>query len=133
MPSTFKLLSRVSSVFDTTAGWRAILHAGRLLLVAGAVALLSDCSSRGPIKPTLHRVTIRGFKFDPDSLSIAAGDTVEWLNKDIVPHTSTARSSHWDSQSIQPNDSWRVALTIRGSEPYGCQLHLTMKAKLVVR
>ena len=116
-----------------SAGWRAILYAGRLLLLGGSMALLSDCSSHESGGPTLHRVTIRGFKFDPESLSIAVGDTVEWRNEDIVPHTSTARSSHWNSQSIQPNESWRTVLTIPGSEPYGCQFHLAMKAKLAVR
>ena len=94
------------------------------------VSRLHGPASRGP---ALHRVTIRGFKFDPDSLSISAGDTVEWVNQDIVPHTSTARNAHWSSPSIQPNDSWRTVLTIPGSERYGCQLHPAMQAKLEVR
>jgi plastocyanin len=97
------------------------------------MTLLSHCSSRESSRPALHRVTIRSFKFDPDSLSIAAGDTVEWRNEDIVPHTATAASSHWNSQTVQPGDSWRTVLTISAPEPYGCQFHPTMKAKLLVR
>ena len=94
---------------------------------------MSGCSSRASRGSALHRVVIRGLKFDPDSVSIAVGDTVEWLNRDIVPHTATAKSSHWNSQIISPNEVWRTVLTIPGSEPYSCQVHPTMKAKIEVR
>lgn len=97
------------------------------------MALLSNCSSRESRRPALHHVTIRAFQFDPDSLSIAAGDTVEWRNEDIVPHTATAASAHWNSQSLMPGDSWRTVLAFPASEPYGCEFHPTMKAKLLVR
>jgi plastocyanin len=114
-----------------SAGRRAVQHAGRLLLVAGGVFCLAGCS--GPRRSALHRVAIRGFAFDPESLVVAAGDTVEWHNEDIVPHTSSAGSSRWDSQSIQPGRSWRTVLSTPGTEPYACRLHPTMTAKLVVR
>jgi plastocyanin len=109
-----------------------MVRAGRPLFLAGSVVLMCDCSGHASGGPVLHRVTMRGLKFDPDSMSVAAGDTVEWLNKDIVPHTSTAQSAHWNSQLIQPNDAWRTVLTIPGSEIYGCLVHPTMKAKLEV-
>jgi len=34
-------------------------------------------------------VVIRGFKFDPETVTVNQGDTVEWKNEDIVPHTAT--------------------------------------------
>jgi plastocyanin len=98
----------------------------------GIAASISACSGRSA-RPALHRVVIRAFKFDPESLSIAAGDTVEWRNQDIVPHTSTARSGRWDSNSISPGGSWRAVPTAAGSEPYGCRFHPNMKARLDVR
>lgn len=133
MPSTFRPHWPSSPVRSPTPGWHVILHAGRLLFLAGSVALLAGCASHASARPALHRVTIHAFKFEPDSFSSAPGDTVEWLNQDIVPHTSTARSSHWDSGSIPPGGSWRTVLTLPGAEPYGCQLHTLMQAQLAVR
>src|SRR6516165_2497451 len=34
-------------------------------------------------------VVIRAFKFDPKTVTVNPGDTVEWQNEDIVPHTAT--------------------------------------------
>lgn len=114
-------------------GWHALPHVGRFLLAAGLAVLVSSCSGRSAARPKLHRVVFRGFLFEPARLSVAAGDTVEWLNQDLVPHTASATSGRWDSQSIQPAGSWRTVLTTSGSEPYVCRLHPGMKAQLDVR
>ena len=53
----------------------------------------SGSSAAGPGGPARHRVAMHGVRFDPDSLVVAVGDTVEWDNRDLVPHTSTAEDS----------------------------------------
>jgi len=104
----------------------------RGLLVAALALCSAHCA--GPArKPALHRIVIRRFSYQPAALEIAAGDTVEWVNDDIVPHTSTARSGAWDSKSISPEGSWRTVPARKGTEPYGCLFHPSMKALLVVR
>ena len=133
MRSMFRPRSRDRTVSRFPIGGRAILRARRWLLTATLAALVSGCAEHHARVPVLRRVTIRGFKFDPARLVVAAGDTVEWLNRDLVPHTSTAAGGHWNSNSIQPGHSWRTVLTIRGSEPYGCRLHTNMQAQLDVR
>ena len=117
------------------AGWRALAHAGRWLLAVGALALAlaPGCAKRSEPGPVLHRVVIRGFVFEPAGLSIASGDTVEWLNQDVVPHTASAVSGRWDSGAIAPASSWRTAVTAPGPEPYVCRMHPGMKARLDVR
>ena len=35
-------------------------------------------------KPQTHTVTIEGMKFHPEALTVALGDTVVWINKDLV-------------------------------------------------
>jgi plastocyanin len=133
MRSTFRPHSPSNPIPVRPAGWRANPRVRRLLLFAGFAALASGCGGRAAATHALHRVVIRGFKFDPASLSIAVGDTVEWLNADLVPHTSTSSSGRWNSNSIVPDSSWRAVLTTPGSEPYGCQLHPNMRAQLEVR
>lgn len=101
---------------------------GCMLVTLAAVG----CS---PAKPVLHRVTIQGFRFDPEVVQVAPGDTVEWTNGDVVPHTSTGTRGTWDSSTIAAGASWRwvVAAGTTGTDPYTCRFHPTMKGSLVVR
>lgn len=61
-----------------------------------------------------------------------AGDTVVWTNEDIVPHTATAKKG-FDSKSIEKSGSWRFVTKQKGTYPYICTFHPTMKAELIVR
>jgi plastocyanin len=97
-------------------------------LIAGTAALVIGCSPR----TKLHRVTIRAFRFEPATLTVAAGDTVQWDNQDIVPHTST-HAQVWDSGTIAPRKSWRWVANRRGSLDYMCTFHTNMKAIVVVQ
>jgi len=133
MRRPFRLLFPSSVVPGPATGWHASPLASRFLLVATFATMVSGCADHAAARPALHRVVIRGFKFEPANFSISAGDTVEWLNQDLVPHTATAGNRRWDSHSILPDSSWRAVLTTRGPEPYGCQLHPVMRARLEVR
>ena len=36
-------------------------------------------------KAKTHTVTIEGMRFQPEVLTVARGDTIVWVNKDLVP------------------------------------------------
>jgi len=76
-------------------------------------------------------VTIEGMQFAPSSLTVRRGDTVVWVNHDLVPHTATAAGT-FDSHPIAPNKSWSHVARKAGRHDYVCTLHPTMKATLVV-
>ena len=80
-----------------------------------------------------HTVRMEGIKFVPERLEVAAGDTVVWTNKDVVPHTVTASEAHVESGEIAPNKSWRFVAKRKGEMPYICRLHPGMKGLLVVK
>ena len=82
---------------------------------------------------TSHTILISGFKFQPDTLTVNAGDTVIWKNADIVPHTVTAGDKSFNSGSIAPGASWTLVTKTRGSFPYNCVPHPNMHAKLIVK
>jgi plastocyanin len=81
----------------------------------------------------VHTVLIEGMQFTPPALEVNAGDTVVWKNKDPFPHTATADNHAFDSGSIPAGGSWKFVARKRGSYPYTCTLHQTMKAQLVVK
>ena len=79
-----------------------------------------------------HTVVIDGMAFKPAALTIKAGDRVVFENKDLVPHTATAKG-RFDSGVIAAGASWSVDPKTAGRYDYVCLLHPSMKAVLVVQ
>ena len=82
--------------------------------------------------PKTHTVTIESMRFQPEMLTVAPGDTVVWVNKDLVPHTATSEAGGFDSKTIQADKSWRHTVRTKGDIAYLCTFHPTMKATLRV-
>lgn len=72
-------------------------------------------------------------KFSPERLEVAAGDTVTWTNRDLVPHTVTAAGAGLESGNIAPGASWKFTARRSGTIDYLCRYHPGMKAEVVVR
>jgi plastocyanin len=99
-------------------------------LAAAALGLAVACA---PPPPRTHAVEIRGFAYLPARLEVAVGDTVMWVNRDVVPHTVTRDGGRWDSGSVEGERAWRLIVTPPGSQSYYCAFHPTMRGVLVVR
>jgi plastocyanin len=98
--------------------------------VAGSAALLAGAAEP---KTKTHTVVIENMQSTPATLTVEKGDRVVWVNKDLFPHTVTADNKAFDSKNIAPNASWTYVATKPGEYPYGCTLHPTMHAKLIVK
>jgi plastocyanin len=84
-------------------------------------------------KPKTHTVTMANMRFQPESLTVARGDTVVWVNQDLVPHTATSTAGGFDSKLIQAEKSWKFTVRKQGDFPYVCTFHPTMTATLRVK
>lgn len=72
--------------------------------------------------------------FHPEVLEVHRGDSVVWINRDIVPHTATATgNSGWNTGPILQGESGQYVARHRGENSYFCQLHPVMLGKLIVR
>ena len=83
--------------------------------------------------PRVHTVLIEGMRYQPEGLTVAAGDTVVWINRDMVPHTATSAAGRFDSNEIAPGKSWTHTIRATGEFSYICTYHPLMKAILRVR
>ena len=81
--------------------------------------------------PKVIHVVMRNMKFEPPTVEVKSGDTVEWKNEDITPHTATSTS--FDSASIDPDKSWKHTFGEPGSFAYNCTFHPDMKAVVIVK
>ena len=80
-------------------------------------------------------VFIRDFAFLPDTIRIAPGTRVTWVNCEsdaVEPHTSTAVSGLWDTGPIEPGSSREHTFTAVGTSGYFCQPHPSMTGAIVV-
>jgi plastocyanin len=81
-------------------------------------------------KSQTHIVEIKGMMFEPANLIVHAGDTVIWINKDIVAHDVTEVNKAWASPKLESDSSWKKVIT--KSDSYYCSIHLVMKGDLTV-
>lgn len=99
---------------------------GLLLFFAGRSAPAAAA------EPHTHTVTIDGTRFDPEVLTVKAGDSVVWVNKDPFPHTATSEAGAFDSKTILSEKSWKYTTRRKGEFSYICAFHPTMKGALRV-
>ena len=108
----------------------------RLLVIVGTLGLLSWAplpeDAGGTPKPRTHTVVIEATAFTPQRLTVAAGDTVVWVNKDPFPHTATGEGKAFDSGTIEAGKSWKHAVRSKGRIEYVCAFHPTMTGILTV-
>jgi len=106
------------------------------LLLAVAVPGLLSCSGSGTAavarRPVTHTVTIEAVAFTPPAITVKAGDSIVWVNKDPFPHSVASKASGFDSLPIQPDRSWTLTPSAPGELSYVCTLHPTMKGTIRV-
>jgi plastocyanin len=100
-----------------------------LSLVLWTIGLAAGSAAR----PKTHTVTIEGMQFRPQELTVASGDIIVWINKDLVAHTATsATAGIFDSKLIAPDKSWKLTIRTKGDLSYICTYHPTMTGSLRV-
>ena len=77
-------------------------------------------------------VKIHNFKFEPANLTIAVGETVQFINNDEEPHTVTATDGTFNSKALDTNQTWSYTATKPGTYPYICSIHPFMKGTLTI-
>ena len=68
--------------------------------------------------------------FAPIETKAKVGDTIEWINKDILAHTATV-NGEW-SVVIAPKKTEKQVVQKAGAFDYYCKYHPNMKGRLLV-
>jgi plastocyanin len=105
-----------------------IRAAGLALAAALGLASLALAAQ----KAARHTVLIDGTSYRPQAITVKAGDTVVWTNKDPFPHTVTAKGA-FDSKGIAAGASWKHVMRKPGTYEYVCSYHPNMKGTVEVR
>ena len=84
-----------------------------------------------PTQAATVQTSMENLVISPAAASAKVGDTVEWVNKDVLEHSATARNGDFDV-TLPPKKTGTVVLTKPGTVDYYCRFHPNMKAVLTV-
>lgn len=99
-----------------------------------ALAIVAAVFPAAAMPATPHRthvVVIDAMTFKTPALTIAPGDTVTWVNRDMFEHTATARG-HFDVD-LKPREKKSVTFPKPDVFAYFCRFHPGMKGTITVR
>ncbi len=80
-----------------------------------------------------HAVQIKGMKFHPAKISVAAGDTITFTNADPMTHTATAEDGSFDTGNLATGKSAKVKISAAGAHPFHCAIHRSMKGTVTAK
>jgi plastocyanin len=99
-----------------------------------AAAATPAVQPAGSVAPAAVKVTIKSLKYLSDTTQIKTGETVEWVNDDLTPHTVTSDSGgELNSGSIDVGATWRHTFSQPGTFAYFCTFHKEMKGTVIVK
>src|SRR5262249_61961819 len=101
-----------------------------MLAVAVLVVLAVTLGAAAPAPP---RIDIKQHKYSPQTVTIAVGSTVTWVNHDEDVHTVVSTTQAFTSRAIDTDESFSYTFTKPGTYTYFCTLHPLMTATVVVK
>ena len=78
------------------------------------------------------QVVMKDFMFVPDSLTVKAGATVIWANKDQEPHTVVGDGGLFRSGAIDTGETFSFRFEHPGTYHFVCSIHPRMVGTIVV-
>ena len=103
----------------------------RLLAVALLGALVAVRA--GAADEQTIQVSAKSFMFTPARITVKAGTTVTWTNKDDIPHgIASADNAFTKSRALDTDDSYSFTFTAPGTYQYFCYIHPHMVGTIVV-
>lgn len=116
--------------------------AAALLVILVVVVVAAACgggtsssTTSGPATTSAGgaQVVMKGFAFNPASITIKAGESVTWTNQDGSTHNVTADGKVFDSSDIAPGASYTFTFANAGTYTYTCTIHPNMKGTVIVQ
>jgi plastocyanin len=109
----------------------------RPFLTLASVAVLWSLAGSAPARAAAAdaaqiTITIKDFMFTPMSLTVKAGSTVMWGNKDQEPHTVVSDSGVFRSGALDTDETFSFKFDQPGIYHFRCSMHPQMLGTIVV-
>jgi plastocyanin len=100
-----------------------------------AMTLLAMAASSLPTagaEDTDH-IVVSHFMFQPTTLTIKAGSTVTWVNRDEEPHTIVSATGLFRSGALDTDGTFSFRFEKPGTYPFVCSIHPQMTGTILVQ
>ena len=119
----------------------AVSNTMRSALVAAALGAATATMLAAVVLPSWAQnaasagaVSIDNFTFTPPTLTVKAGTTVTWINKDDIPHGIASDDNAFArSKALDTDDRFSFTFTTPGTYKYFCYVHPHMTGTIVVQ
>ncbi len=102
-------------------------------LGAGTATIMAAVVLPGRADTASLAVSIDNFTFTPPSLTVKAGTTVTWTNKDDIPHgIASSGNAFAKSPALDTDQNYSFTFTTPGTYQYFCYIHPHMVGTIVV-
>jgi plastocyanin len=106
----------------------------RVLLLAACFMLLSGVMPPATLAADSSTIVMaKDFMFAPTSLTVTAGSTVTWTNRDEEPHTVVSDIGLFRSGAMDTNESFSFKFDKPGVYHYACSIHPRMVGTILVQ
>ena len=105
--------------------WRRFAGLAALCALAGAQSAMAA-------PPDSAQVLIKDFMFSPTAVTIKAGATVTWSNKDDEPHTVVSDAGLFRSGAMDTDESFSFTFDKPGTYHLTCSIHRRMVGTITV-
>ena len=98
-----------------------------------ALWLVGASSESSAAPPDSDQIVIKDFMFTPNSLTVKAGSSVSWANKDDEPHSVVSDTNLFRSGAIDTNETFSYKFDKPGTYHFTCAIHPRMVGTIIVQ
>lgn len=116
-------------------GCPAALRSGRLRPLVARLSILVVAAGLIAAPPLVWaktlRIVLENVGFGPVPADARVGDVIDWVNRDFVAHTATARDGSFDIE-LPPGKAVALPLRRAGTVKFYCRYHPNMTGELTI-
>lgn len=129
----YQFIRRTAFVMSLAAACAGLMSVAAGTGPAAAPAPVRSAPAQVQVKLlAASAVTIQNFAFSPSTVSVRAGTTVTWTNRDQMAHNVVASGGAFSSPLLGNGQSFSFTFPTPGSYPYSCTIHPSMTGTVVV-
>ena len=98
-----------------------------------AFALAGEMKDMDSISNKQNRIEIKDFAFNPQTITVKAGEKVTWINRDEEPHTVVSVEKQFKkSTALDTDQEFTITAGAPGTYTYFCSVHPKMTGTIMV-
>jgi plastocyanin len=115
----------------TSKNKMAVLLSAIAFLNLSLVALSGEMKNADSAKQ--NKIEIKDFAFNPQILTVKAGEKVTWINRDEEPHTIVSVEKQFKkSTALDTDQEFSITAGAPGTYTYFCSVHPKMTGTIIV-